>query len=256
MKRLKKLAVLCAGCLAFAGIAPVFPAETAVYAEETPTSGTCGENLTWNFDEATGTLTIEGSGEMNHSVMDEGFLYTSWQGVEQQQIKKVELPDGLTSIGNYAFFSCYNLTSIIIPESVISIGKYAFFRCTRLTDITMSPNITSIGDNALSDTPWFDALSAESDLFIVNHEVIRGGGQGEIRIPDGVTSIGKNAFSNCTELTDIILPDTLEKIEPYAFYGCKGLVDITIPKNVKMIGKEAFLTCDSLKNLTLASFLC
>ena len=66
MKGLKKLAVLCAGCLAFAGIAPVFPAETAVYAAETeaPTSGTCGENLTWNFDEATGTLTIEGSGRM------------------------------------------------------------------------------------------------------------------------------------------------------------------------------------------------
>ena len=64
MKGLKKLAVLCAGCLAFAGITPVFPAETAVYAEETPTSGTCGENLTWNFDEATGTLTIEGSGRM------------------------------------------------------------------------------------------------------------------------------------------------------------------------------------------------
>jgi len=116
---------------------------TAVWAFA-QTSGTCGANLTWNFDSGTGTLTISGTGAMTN--YDATKLNSPpWEGF-WGQIIKVEIEDGVENIGNYAFPSCTNLISIIIPNSVNTIGDSALSSCNSLTSITIPSSVTSIGD--------------------------------------------------------------------------------------------------------------
>ena len=70
-----------------------------------------------------------------------------------------------------------------------------------------------------------------------------------VNIPNGVTSIGKYAFSNCTNLANIIIPDSMTSIGRYAFYGCSSLASITLPDSVTSIGEGAFYDCTSLANI-------
>lgn len=142
---------------------------------------------------------------------------------------KVVIPEGVTSIGNYAFCGCSGLTSITIPDKVTSIGEYAFFNCSVLTSITISDNVTSIGDFA-----FYNCL-----------------GLTNITIPEGVTSIGDNTFSGCTGLTNITIPDSVTSIGSNAFSGCTGLTSITIPNSVTSIGDSAFYNCSKLTSITI-----
>jgi hypothetical protein len=93
-------------------------------------SGTCGENLTWTFDEDSNTLTILGNGAMyNYLVNYDTYIpSTPWQRF-RQSIMSVIIKDGVTTIGNNVFYGCSGLTSVTIPNSVTSIGDDAFYNC-------------------------------------------------------------------------------------------------------------------------------
>ena len=116
-------------------------------------SGTCGDNLTWTFDSATGTLTVAGSGEMydfdDYSPDD----YSPWYSYKSQ-ILHVVLPDGLTKIGGCAFDGCTGLTQITLPAGLTEIGWGAFFGCTGLTDVVIPASVTEIRDKAFGY--WWD----------------------------------------------------------------------------------------------------
>ena len=113
-------------------------------------SGTCGQNLTWTFDPETGTLTIEGSGDMvNYD------LYLPWG--YPFVVKQVVLPDGLTTIGDNAFWSC-DITSVVIPEGVTTIGKNAFQNCYHLTSVTIPASVTTTGEYAFYDCSTLETI--------------------------------------------------------------------------------------------------
>ena len=114
------------------------------------------------------------------------------------------IPDGVTSIGDGAFWDCSSLTSLVIPESVTSIGDYAFCCCESLTDIVIPDRVTRIGEFAFS--------GCESLTDIV--------------LPEDVTSIGESAFKNCISLTDIVIPDSVTSIGDGAFWGCSFPYDL------------------------------
>ncbi|MFR4354329.1 MAG: leucine-rich repeat domain-containing protein, partial [Oscillospiraceae bacterium] len=97
-------------------------------AAENVSSGSCGDNLTWELD-AEGTLTISGTGDMWDYTWQEK---TPWAS-SYSSIKEVILKNSVTSIGEYAFSGCSSLTSVTIPNSVTSIGEYAFSGCSSLT---------------------------------------------------------------------------------------------------------------------------
>ncbi len=105
-----------------------------------PTSGTCGENVTWTFDDSAGTLTISGTGAMN----DYDYYNRPWENYEDN-IKKVVINNSVTAIGENAFYDCDSLTSITIPDSVTTIGAFAFFDCIGLINITIPNSVTTIG---------------------------------------------------------------------------------------------------------------
>ena len=159
------------------------------------------DNLTWTLY-ADGTLNISGTGAMkDYDYYDNPSpVYNNWN------VKKVVIEDGVTSIGNVAFFCCGSLTSITIPDSVTSIGAYAFYGCRSLTSITIPDSVTSI-----EEAMFFDCKSLTS-----------------ITIPDGVTSIGMTAFYGCRSLTNITIPDSITSIGNEALYNCSSLKTISL----------------------------
>ncbi len=197
MRSGKWTALLCAGAMLLTAAPTGAIGAVTAYAEETtPTSGTCGENLTWTFDESTGTLTISGEGEMTE---------TPWYHLNGQ-IKAAVIEDGVTSIRWWAFSYCIFLTSVTIPDSVTSIGKGVFAYCSALTSVTIPDSVTSIGEFA------FYGCS----------------GLTSVTIPDSVTSIELCAFDFCTTLTSVTIPDSVTSIGLYAFRNCESLTSATI----------------------------
>jgi len=144
-------------------------------------------------------------------------------------VQELIIPDGVTSIGSYAFDYCNSLTSITISNSVTSIRGRAFSYCTSLTSITIPDSVTSIGSYAFN---YCTSLTS-------------------ITIPDSVTSIGEGAFYNCTSLTSITIPNSVTSIRRGAFEGCNNLTSVTIPNSVTSIGDNAFGGCYSLTNITI-----
>jgi len=178
------------------------------------------------------------------------------------------LPTSITSIGSYAFRGCTGLTSLVLPNSITKIGEYAFKGCTGLTSITM-PDET-LGFNE-SYTPYFILFSEckgikEIHVYPTNpkYTSVNGilfskdgktliaypmGRSGEYTIPEGVTSIGANAFRGCSGLTSVSLPENISVIPEYAFSGCSSLSAITIPERVTTISNDAFNSCKSLTSI-------
>ena len=121
--------------------------------------------------------------------------------IEEEGATEVTIPDGVTSIGNYAFYSYAGLKSITIPDSVTSIGRDAFCYCEKLTSATIGNSVTSIGFGAFGDCSGLKSIT----------------------IPDSVTSIENWAFSGCTSLKSITIPDSVINIGECAFLECKNL---------------------------------
>ena len=153
------------------------------------------------------------------------------------------IPNGVTTIGNYAFSSCTSLTSVTIPSSVTTIGDLAFDNCTMLTAITVDT-----GNSVYS--------SVDSVLFNKNQTTLIQcpvGKAGSYTIPNGVTNIGDKAFQHCINLTGVTIPSGVTTIGDYAFDRCTSLTGVTIPSSVSNIGDYAFDNCTRLATFTVDS---
>ena len=181
-------------------------------------SGMCGDNLTWTLNDD-GVLAISGTGVIKDSAFD--------STGKQPEIKTAIIGDGVTSIGNNAFFNCGGLTSVEIPDSVTSIGSNAFYNCRGLTSVEIPDSVTSIGYGAFS---YCSSLTS-------------------VKIPDGIVTINSYVFSNCSSLTSITIPDSVTNICPNAFSNCSGLTSVEIPDSVTSIGPSAFYDCSALTDV-------
>ena len=205
-------------------------------------------NLTWKLD-ADGTLTISGTGAMKN--YDYYYDNPSPAAQKKDSVKKVVIEDGVTSIGDDAFYYCESLTSITIPDSVTSIGNGAF-SYTGLKSITIPDSVTSIGNSTFFSCESLTSITIPDSVTSIGYAAFYDCNRlPSITIPDSVTSIGESAFSYCRSLTSITIPDSVTTIGKYAFYGCTGLTSITIPDSVTSIGKSAFYKCSSLTSITI-----
>lgn len=146
------------------------------------------------------------------------------------------LPEGLESIGDYAFNMCYNLKSINIPNGVKSIGVYAFQYCNNLTDIKIPESVETVGVGLFKNCTLLKNVEFDdaSKLKALSEEMFDQCWALEtIKIPYGITTIPDVCFKQCQSLTSIELPSTLSTISSYAFYDCFRLVDIYYNGDVK-----------------------
>ncbi len=205
-------------------------AVTGAWADE---SGSCGE-VSYSYVESTHTLTISGTGAMADYPNPSERPWDSYV----EEIETVIIEDGVTGIGNCAFYYCTSLTSVTIPASVTSIGFGVFSYCSNLSTMTVEA-----GNKVYDSRNSCNAIiEKETNTLIA--------GCKNTKIPDDVTSIGDVAFVGCTSLTTITIPDGVTSIGPSAFSEC-GLTSIEIPASVTSIGDYAFDGCSNLATMTV-----
>ena len=239
--------------------------------------GLYGDNVVWDLKGD--TLFISGKGDMmNYEWASADNRSAPWKAY-RKQIKCVFVEDAVTSIGEYVFEFCEQLTSIILPQSLKTIGKGCFWKCTKLESINIPDSVLSIGYYAFHgctslssvqlpkhlttlEMSVFDSCVSLDSIYIPENikTIETGTFQGctslrYVQIPNGVTSIGKGAFKGCTSLQTIELPNSIKTLEEAAFTECTALDSIVIPNSVKSLGGNAFDGCTNLKSVKLSEKL-
>lgn len=225
------------------------PLYTVVFAASDNTCGGEGNesNVTWSFDEATGTLTISGTGTManwyhkmdlaiagsfGYNVEDylpanKEYVYTPWYSIRNQILHAV-VGDGITTLGDFTFSGCENLLDVQLSKDLTVIGHAAFENCASLAKVEIPAGVTDIGVGA-----FYSNISATS-----------------VTVPEGVVNIAYGAFSLCTSLKEISLPSTLETLSALTFAFCQKLSSIEIPEAVPGISGYTFFRCTELSKVT------
>ena len=169
-------------------------------------------------------------------------------------LKNVTIPDGVTAIKEFAFKDCCSLTSILIPAGVTSIDSSAFFGCANLMEVTIPDTVTSIGMDAFFGTAVFlDRKRWEYSVLYIDKHLIKAEKtlEGSYKIQSETYSISKNAFRDCTKLTDVTIPGSVSSIGSFTFGDCISLTSVTIADGVKSIGYCAFEGCSNLKSIRI-----
>ena len=239
--------------------------------------GSQGDNLTWTL--INGLLTISGTGEMRE------YFHSSAPWCDYRNlIYSVSVQEGVTSIGEYAFYDCTSLTSVAISEGVTSIGQYAFNNCTSLTSVIIPVSVTAINLNtftgctglsmmtyngtaeqwmamnfkfpaACADGTVLDWGSCNRDLSYILD------GNGVLAITGSGTIISYSRPENVpwyayrAQIKEVTLPDGITRVGTNVFYDCVNLESISIPDGVETIGQSAFYRCSSLKSIRFPSTL-
>lgn len=241
-------------------------------------SGTCGNNLTWELDEE-GCLTISGTGAMeeygeySHSAP----WYTESLN-PYQDIKKVVIEEGVTSIGSGAFSFCWSIANVEIPNSVSSIGDSAFYQCKKLDMVTIPDSVIDIGVHVFEECEALTSVFIGSGLSTpditgmeTSGAVIRTMASNFIDCPN-LTSIQVSENNAVYASVDGILynkdrtklvrvpegfsgfysiPIGVKSIGMFSFNQCRNLKGVSIPDSVDTIGSFVFQCCDSLTDITI-----
>lgn len=143
-------------------------------------------------------------------------------------LKSVIIPEGVTSVDNYAFYLSSALETVELPETVETIGRQVFNSCSSLVNIEIPSKVTSIGSYA------FGGTSIQT-----------------VNIPRTLTKIDENTFTNCSYLTTLFIPGNISSVGRDAFYNCTSLNSITIEDGVKSLGTMCFERCSSLTSISI-----
>ncbi len=210
-------------------------------------SGTCGENAYWSLSDS-GVLSITGSGKMK----DYSESSTAPWFSERLNIKRVEISDGITYVGDYAFYYCVNMKSVEIPGTVKTVGDYAFYKCTALEIATVPEGVTELYAYVFNGCVSLSSVSLPPTLTYIGGYTFGGCVSLEDpTIPDSVKSMGSGVFSGCKKLKIMDLPESMTYLSDSLFNGCSSLEHVEIPDRVTAIGSSAFAGCTSLKEIDI-----
>ena len=228
------------------------------YGMATGSCGAEGDNLTWTFLH-NGELTFTGSGAMADWDNPEDVPWSAYGA----QITIINIPEGVTSIGQNAFRSCTAFRHMIIPASVATIGAHALVGCSTMTGIEVAePNPAYVSLNGVlysKDRSTLITYPANRDAaaYAVRENTTTIADQAfygtrhltELSFPESLTTIGAEAFAYSTGLSSFEIPATITAIAPYTFAGCSNLISVKIHSGVESIGNNAFYGCSALKSI-------
>ncbi len=217
----------------------VFPAKMT--SADVVASGECGaqgNNLTWTFDN-NGTLTISGSGKMINCTVTDGVISQPWLDY-RKSIKTVVFEGEITSIGDYAFNGCENLTQITIPNGVDYLGEYSFAGCSSLESIEVPDGVKKIQTHA----------------FALCHNLV------SVTLHENLEEIGVSAFDDDQHIKELVIPSTVKKIYANTFHNTIGLECFTVcgpieykhAYSLKNFGAVKIVVLDSVTDLGVWNF--
>ncbi len=181
---MKKAVSLILAALMLFSVLPVFASAQVL-------TGEWGDNIVWTFDEASGTLTLSGSGEMKHADFEDNI--PPWREFGRS-LKKVIIEEGITSVGDFVFYECKKIEEVSLPEEIEYIGVAAFSSTGNLKHITLPSTLKTIYD-----------------------EAFMGSGLTELVIPEGVTHVETNAFLYCYFLESAVISSSVMTFPQYTF---------------------------------------
>ena len=190
------------------------------------TSGTDGNGNTWVYDVKTKTLTFSGNRGIKDFVMDGHSPEPGWY-VWHDKAEHIIINDGITGIGQWAFYSFVELKTVEMADSVTCIKDGSFIFCMNLTSVKLSANIQSI----------------EGEAFYACEKLEH------LRLPYTLKTLG--TFGSCSKLKEVIIPDSVSKTYKGLFVGCKSLSKIKLPKGMKEIKPRDFANCKNLSTLEI-----
>ncbi|MCQ2452561.1 MAG: leucine-rich repeat protein [Oscillospiraceae bacterium] len=265
-------------CLA---LLAVFLLMGSALAEESglPAGGTCGEGVTWQLN-ADGLLTIQGSGDMGYEGEAPWLAYAD-------RIQGLQIEDGITSLGDLAFYGCQGLTSVTLPGSLESTGYYAFGNCKELKQVVLEPGIEEISSYCFSSCTGLESITIPASVNRVWHyafascamkavyledlaawcdvnihqihdsplahtEALYVGGKAvtSLTIPEGVTSIFDTGFVGSRFIRELTLPSTMPRVGYRSFQECSGLERLVLKPGIREIENLAFFDCGKLKTVS------
>lgn len=213
------------------------------HADETGVSG----DVSWSFSGS--TLAITGKGAMpdyTDAVMPPWYDSTS-------AITRISVGEGITSIGDLAFYGCGRVTAVTLPATVTSIGDRAFKECTALTGVRLPEGLTSIGEAAFESCERLTSVRLPEGLTAIgSYAFYRCSALSSITIPASVRSMGMVVFAYCSGLTGAEIRCPITKIPDWTFYKCTALTAVSLPDTVTEAGEYSFHECGRLEEIYYA----
>lgn len=207
-------------------------------------SGTCGADLTWTVSEE--TLTIVGSGAMTDFREPEMAPWYPYR----EEVTTLVLPEGLTNVGDLAFFEFKYLEVIQLPSTVERVGRYAFAHCENVRMLTLSPVLKEVEDGAFSDCWKLTSLRLPDGLQTIGTKgFYRCEAITSVTVPASVTEIGVSAFGYCKSLVSADVRAAIKVLPEYCFYGCGLLTSVSLPEKLEGVESFSFSQCQSLATI-------
>ena len=219
----------------------------SVTAENAQATGVCGPDIVWYFKD--GVLVLEGTGPMT----DYGYFDSQDHGSPAwydfaDEINMIYVPEGVTTVGHWAFGETTQLSCVSLPSTLELIGENAFQE-SGLTSIVIPNGITEIPDGMVSDCSQLQEIVIPDSVTKFGDGAFAGCALTSFTIPDGMTEIAPRLFYGCSQLQEVDIPDSVTKIGEYAFAG-SGLASVNVPSSVTEIGDYAF-DSRALQELTI-----
>lgn len=176
-----------------------------------------------------------------------GNYWTDWTQafIECEDLVSIEIPDGVTRLGNNAFKGCKSLTGITIPESVTGIGYDAISSCDSLSSITIPDSVVDMSNNPMRNNPALTTVNFGSGMTYVPSSCFFGDTSlTGFTIPPTVTVLCGSCFSSCESLSSITIPDTVTSMGGTCFFGCRNLSEVTYSTGMTEIPEWTFIGCN------------